>query len=69
VIMTKQVITVGGMSCEHCVKAVTEAVKALPRIGAVKVNLKKGVAEVKFDGSKITLAEIKEAIREAGFEA
>jgi len=67
--MTKQVITVGGMSCEHCVKAVTEAVKALPGVGGVKVNLKKGVAEVKFDGGKIVFESIKEAIREAGFEA
>lgn len=67
--MTKQVITVGGMSCEHCVKAVTEAVTALSGVGGVKVSLKKKEAAVKFDGSKISIESIKEAIREAGYEA
>ena len=67
--MIKQTINVSGMSCEHCVKAVAEAVKALPGIGNVDVNLKKGVAAVKFDESKITLDGIRGAIREAGYEA
>jgi len=66
--MTKQVFSVNGMSCEHCVKAITAAVKALPGIGNVDVSLKKHNATVKFDESKITLEGIKEAIREAGYE-
>ena len=66
--MTKQVINVGGMSCGHCVKSVTDAVQALPGIGGVDVSLKKQTATVKFDESKISLKDIMEAIRETGYE-
>ncbi len=67
--MTKSVINVQGMSCEHCVKSVESAVTALPGIGNVDVSLKKHTATVKFDESKIALEGIKEAIQEAGYDA
>ena len=65
--MTKQVIIVGGMSCEHCVKAVTEAVSAVDGVANVKVVLKKNSAAVKFDEKKTNLDAIKAAVTEAGF--
>ena len=67
-IMTKQVINVDGMSCEHCVKSVANAIKSLPGIGGVDVSLKKHTATVKFDENKTSLDGIKEAIREIGYE-
>ena len=67
--MTKSTIHVQGMSCEHCVKSVTNAIMALPGIGNADVRLKKQTATVKFDESKIGLENIREAIREAGYEA
>ncbi len=67
--MTKSVINVQGMSCQHCVKAVEGAVKALPGVASVDVDLKKQTATVKFDESNTALEEIKEAIREAGYDA
>ena len=41
------VMKVEGMHCQNCVKAVTEAVRALPGAKGVEVSLEKG--EVKWD--------------------
>ncbi|MDR1000425.1 MAG: copper ion binding protein [Clostridiales bacterium] len=68
--MAKQAITlkVGGMSCEHCVKAITKAVGAIEGVSSVKVNLGKGEAAIKYDESRAALDAIKEAIIEEGYE-
>jgi len=64
--MTKEVIQVRGMSCKHCVKAVTEAAEGIAGVKKVKVDLKAGTATVTFDGD--LLADIKTAITEAGYD-
>jgi len=65
--MEKITLNVEGMSCEHCVKAVTKAVSDLSGTKNVKVDLKKKTACFEFDVSKTSLNEIKAAIEEAGF--
>jgi copper chaperone len=35
-------LNVSGMTCAHCVKAVTRAVRAVPGAGAVQVDLAAG---------------------------
>ena len=42
----KQVFTVEGMSCGHCVKAVTKAVQALDPLAQVQVDLPSQKVEV-----------------------
>jgi copper chaperone len=44
----KTTLKVGGMSCEHCVKHVTEALRDLPGVSEVRVTLDRGQAEVVF---------------------
>jgi copper chaperone len=66
--MEKITFNVEGMSCEHCVKAVTEAVSGLAGTGNVKVDLKAATASLEFDSSKTGLNEIKAAIEEAGYK-
>ncbi|MDR3244765.1 MAG: copper chaperone CopZ [Elusimicrobiota bacterium] len=66
--MEKSVIKVEGMSCEHCVKAVTDAVKGLSGIESVSVSLKDKNACVEFDPSKVNLSDIKAAIEEQGYD-
>jgi copper chaperone len=61
-------LTITGMSCEHCVKAVEGALKALSGVKKVKINLKKAIGDVEHDDS-VTLEAMKSAIKEAGFEA
>ncbi|MEA5146597.1 MAG: cation transporter, partial [Candidatus Limiplasma sp.] len=49
--MEKTILKVEGMSCEHCVKAVTMAVKALQGVTDVSVSLAEKTVAVSHDGS------------------
>ena len=61
-------IIVKGMTCDHCVHAVTTELLALPDISAVTVDLAPGGAStVQIDGIA-TRDEIRAAIDEAGYE-
>ncbi|MDR1082336.1 MAG: copper ion binding protein [Coriobacteriales bacterium] len=62
----KTLLKVEGMSCQHCVSAVTNALEALPGVKKVKVSLEKGEAKVKHE-AEVTLEAMKAAITEAGF--
>lgn len=66
--MTKESITVKGMSCAHCEGRVNGAVEALAGVKSCKASAKKARAEVKFDESTVTLDGIRAAITEAGYE-
>ena len=66
--MEKTKLKIGGMSCEHCVKTVTDALTELPGVRRAKVNLRKAEAVVHFDTSRVTPTHLTEAITEAGFE-
>ena len=66
--MAKATLKIDGMSCEHCVKTVTEALMGANGVSRAKVNLKKGQAKVNFDDSKITPEQLGEAITAAGYE-
>jgi copper chaperone len=57
-------ITIKGMSCQHCVMAVTKALSAVEGIKNVQVDLKTGVAsyeEAKPVDAKVVAAAIKKA--------
>ena len=66
--MEKKVLKVEGMSCEHCVKAVTKAVGELPGLADVAVDLKGGTVSFNFDSAKTPLKDIEAAIVDAGYE-
>ncbi|MCB1155932.1 MAG: copper chaperone CopZ [Leptospiraceae bacterium] len=65
--MAIETIIVEGMSCQHCVKAVTGAVQALSGIHSVEVSLEKKEVKVDFDPSKTLLQAIKDQIEEEGY--
>ena len=67
--MAKTKLKIKGMSCQHCVKTVTDALTALEGVQRAKVNLRKGEAVVRFNELHITPADLKNAITQAGFEA
>jgi copper chaperone len=67
--MEKKVLKVTGMSCEHCVKAVKNALGELDGLSDVSVDLKSGAVSFMFDPAKTPLEKIREAITEAGYEA
>ncbi|MDD1012889.1 heavy-metal-associated domain-containing protein [Pseudomonas rubra] len=61
-----QVFTVQGMTCGHCVKAVTRAVLAQDAEAKVEVDLGQKQVKVK---SELPTEDILTAIREGGYAA
>jgi len=60
-------IKISGMSCNHCVMAVTKALSGIDGIRNVKVDLAK--AEATFEETKpVDRALIAERIRKAGYD-
>ncbi len=64
--MTSTTFHVDGMTCAHCVGAVTREVSALPGVTGVRIDLPSGAVSVESDA---TLAEqaIEAAVEEAGY--
>jgi copper chaperone len=60
-------IKVKGISCQHCVMAVTKALGALEGIKDVKVDLMSGVATYE-ETKPVDSKTINEAIKKAGYE-
>ncbi|MBA3742035.1 heavy-metal-associated domain-containing protein [Sporichthya sp.] len=63
--MSTATYTVTGMTCGHCVAAVTEEVTELPGVMDVQVELETGRLTVSGDA---TAAEVRAAVEEAGYE-
>lgn len=57
-------LAVEGMTCEHCVRAVTDAVAALPGVRSVRVDLAAG--QVRVDGDP-DAAAVRAAIAGEGY--
>ena len=66
--MAKDIISVGGMSCEHCVATITNSVGTLKGVHNVSVNLEDKNVAVDYEGSITSLAIISASIIAAGFE-
>ncbi|MDR1971448.1 MAG: cation transporter [Treponema sp.] len=63
----KTALKIEGMSCEHCVKHVKEALEGIGGVKSAKVNLKKNSAEVNHNG-EVTQAMMEAAVAEAGYQ-
>lgn len=66
--MKNEVLKVEGMSCMHCVNAIKKAVGGLKGVETVEVNLNSKTVTVSYDDAKVTLAEIKNAIEDQGYD-
>ena len=62
----KKILKVEGMTCAHCEKAVKEAIREIPEVLDVWVNLDEKTVEV--EGSNLDDGALKAAIDEAGYE-
>jgi len=65
--MERMVLKVDGMSCEHCARAVTNAVSGISSTQDVSVDLKGGTVSFNFDSGKAALDAIEAAITEEGY--
>jgi copper-(or silver)-translocating P-type ATPase len=62
------VIKVGGMMCATCVQTVEAALKALPGVVTANVNLANERAYVTYNPSVTTVADMKKAIEDDGYQ-
>lgn len=60
-----QQFKVSGMSCGHCVRAVTQAIQSLDQAASVEVDLAAGLVRVQ---GNLDAAQIQAAIREEGYD-
>lgn len=66
--MEKTTLQVSGMSCGHCEKAVKTALLELDGVNEVSVSLKSGQVDVEFDGTKVSLSQLKDAVEDQGYD-
>jgi len=62
----KKTIAIEGMTCQNCVKHVTEALESVAGAGAVAVDLDKKSAEVEAAGA-VDDDALKNAVTRAGY--
>lgn len=59
-------LKITGMTCQHCVRAATQALEGVPGVARVEVDLASGLAQVDGDAD---LAALIAAIQAAGYGA
>ncbi len=57
-------IQITGMHCDHCVRAVEEALSSAPGVRECRIEI--GSADVTFDDASVKKADLLAAIRRAG---
>lgn len=67
--MARTTLAVEGMSCDHCVRAVTQALDSLAGVHEAVVDLATGHAVVDYDADRLEPAVLISAVREAGYDA
>lgn len=67
--MAVMTLKVGGMTCGHCVRSVSEALGGLDGVESADVQLENGSATVVYDEAKVGPGEMVGAILEEGYTA
>lgn len=62
--MTEMTILIEGMTCAHCIKRVSEALKLA---GVEQADVKIGEAKIIYDENLTNLDRIAESLKEAGY--
>ena len=65
--MPETIFTVTGMTCDHCVRAVTTEVEQVPGVTAVATDLASGRVRVVSD-APVDDGAVRAAVQEAGYE-
>ena len=66
--MRQETIKVEGMTCQHCVQTITDALNNITGLNTVNVDLVKKEVRVKFNENETKLKKISDKIIEVGFE-
>ena len=65
--MASLTLHIEGMSCGHCLNAVSKGLASVPGLTVRKVAI--GRAEVEFEGDTVSVEQIVAAVRDAGYAA
>lgn len=60
-------LPISGMTCASCVSHVESALKDLPGVGDVVVNLATNKATLNYDPQKVNLADMQRAVDDVGY--
>jgi copper ion binding protein len=66
--MSTSTYTVVGMTCEHCVRSVSEEVGAIPGVSDLSVDLATGSLSVTTADQPVADDAVREAVTEAGYQ-
>ena len=67
--MATATLKVTGMTCGHCVRAVTHALENVAGVRSARVDLGGGQAVVEYDADATTPQALAEAVSEEGYTA
>mgnify|MGYP000522210709 FL=1 len=67
--MATVTLNIDGMTCGGCVKSVTKVLNGLDGVRSATVSLENKNAQVEFDEGKIQIAQLVEAVEDAGYDA
>ncbi len=65
--MTTRTFAVEGMTCAHCQAAVTKALKGVPGVASVEVDLQGKRATVGYASEQVTVEQLAKAAEDAGY--
>ena len=66
--MNKLILTVKGMTCNHCEMTVENAVKQIPNVLSAKANYKENTLEITYTG-ELKPEDVKEKVESVGYTA
>ena len=66
--LRKITLQISGMTCATCVAHNEQALRDLPGVRSVVVNLATGKASVEYDPERATLADMRKAVSDVGYE-
>ena len=66
--MIKIKIKTTGMTCQSCEKIIAKQVLKLPGVKSIDVDYASEISEIKYNPEKVSLAKIKKAIEEKGYQ-
>jgi copper chaperone len=66
--MQKTILKVEGMSCNHCVTSIQNAIGSIHGVAKVDVDLTGKTVSLEYENEEVTLEEIIEAIDDRGYD-
>ena len=67
--MATTTLKVSGMTCQHCVRAVTQALESQDGVTDTQVDLEAGRARVEYDEGRVTPDQLANAVTDEGYTA